>query len=255
MGDMKLQIHPLSSVLPSMPEEELNELAAHIKENGLREPITLYAGKILDGRHRYAACEMAGVEPKFVEFEGDDPAGFVRGKNVIRRHLTADQRAMFAASLVSAKAGDNQFGGRDQTIPTSVFEAAEKEGVSLIKTKRARRILTKGSKRLVDAVVNKKANLADAATVASLPKREQTALVRRGPKAIQEKAETMRRARGGLAAEAMVGRESDADGTGAANKPVLRVLDKFWETEGIGLEVYPPARPKRVFELIRRLFA
>jgi len=47
-------------------------MTVDIKENGLVEFIVLHEGKILDGRNRYNACNDAGVEPKFVEYEGED---------------------------------------------------------------------------------------------------------------------------------------------------------------------------------------
>lgn len=43
---------------------------ADIKTNGLSQPITLHNGFILDGGNRYRACMEAGIEPRFVEFEG-----------------------------------------------------------------------------------------------------------------------------------------------------------------------------------------
>jgi ParB family chromosome partitioning protein len=39
-----------------------------------RHPVVRYQGKILDGRNRLLACERAGVEPRFEDFEGDDAA-------------------------------------------------------------------------------------------------------------------------------------------------------------------------------------
>jgi ParB family chromosome partitioning protein len=54
--------------LPWMTEEELTALADDIKTNGLLQPITLFEGKILDGKCRYQACIMAGVQPTFEQY-------------------------------------------------------------------------------------------------------------------------------------------------------------------------------------------
>jgi hypothetical protein len=59
-----LPFHPLAKNFPLMNGSEFNELVADVKaNNGLHEPITLYQGKILDGRNRHRACLKAKVEP------------------------------------------------------------------------------------------------------------------------------------------------------------------------------------------------
>jgi hypothetical protein len=63
---------------------------------------------ILDGRNRYNACKMAGVEPHFEDF-GDvaDPLAAVVSLNLQRRHLDPSQRALIAAKLATMRRGDN----------------------------------------------------------------------------------------------------------------------------------------------------
>jgi hypothetical protein len=90
-------VHPAASLFPMMTEEELRELAEDIRLNGLRDPIVGMNGVILDGRNRLKACEMAGVEPHFRNYEGDDPYAFVISANVHRRNLTPSQLAAIAA--------------------------------------------------------------------------------------------------------------------------------------------------------------
>lgn len=92
------EFHPLCELLPVMQPEEFSELYSDIKKHGLLESIWLYEGKILDGRSRYQACLLAGVEPKFIQWQGDHetPLEFVIAKNLKRRHLTASQRAVVA---------------------------------------------------------------------------------------------------------------------------------------------------------------
>jgi len=97
--ELALQQHPLSAAFPAMPEQELAALALDIEEHGQREPGVLYEGMVLDGWHRYLACDKAGVEFEAVEFDGDDPVAFVLSKNLHRRHLSASQRA---AAVVAA---------------------------------------------------------------------------------------------------------------------------------------------------------
>ena len=69
------------------------ELAQDIQEVGLRNPLVVFEGQILHGRARYAACQHAGVEPRFVTFEGSslDAAKLLVSENFRRRHLLPNQ--------------------------------------------------------------------------------------------------------------------------------------------------------------------
>ena len=59
-----LELHPLCTLFPRVQGAEFDALVADIKTNGLRQPITLHNGMILDGGNRYAACVAAGMEPE-----------------------------------------------------------------------------------------------------------------------------------------------------------------------------------------------
>jgi len=92
-----IEAHPAADELPLIEGPEFDELVADIRKHGLIEPITTFKGQILDGRNRLRACEAAGVEPKFVEWDGKgDPEWWIFSKNIPRRHLTASQRAAYA---------------------------------------------------------------------------------------------------------------------------------------------------------------
>lgn len=101
--------HPLADTLPLLEGAEFDELVQSIKTHGQRDPITLYDGKILDGRNRYRACLAAGVEPIFEVLDPEDGqppsdemlAAYVYDRNVLRRQLTESQRALAAARLLS----------------------------------------------------------------------------------------------------------------------------------------------------------
>ena len=98
----KYEYHPAAQIFPLMAGEELKELAKDIKEHGLLEPITMIAGAVLDGRNRLMACKSAGIEPRFVEWDGSggSPTLYVIGKNIHRRHLTISQRAAIGVEML-----------------------------------------------------------------------------------------------------------------------------------------------------------
>jgi hypothetical protein len=100
MPRKKYPFHPACLIFPQLPPDELHELADDIRNHGLRNPIVLLGGKILDGRNRYLACGIAGVDPVFTDFTGDDPIRFVISQNLQRRHLTASQKAVVALDLL-----------------------------------------------------------------------------------------------------------------------------------------------------------
>jgi ParB-like nuclease domain len=101
----QLRFHPLADLFPLMEGEEFDALVADIKAHGLREPIVLLDGKILDGRNRYRACLAAGVEPtREKHFSAHHSTGealaFIISRNIHRRHLTAEQKRDLIAKLI-----------------------------------------------------------------------------------------------------------------------------------------------------------
>lgn len=90
-----LAVHPAAAVFPMLTDDELADLAADIRANGLLHPIVLDAdGVLIDGRNRLAACKLAGVEPTFTELNGHDPVAFILSSNIHRRQMTKGQAAM-----------------------------------------------------------------------------------------------------------------------------------------------------------------
>jgi hypothetical protein len=145
------EFHPFANAFPMMTDQEHAALVADIKASGLRELITRYDGKLLDGRNRDKACRELGIEPTYVEFDGDDAAAlaFVISRNLMRRQLTASQRAMVADKLTTLKLGQRK---SDTSKDVSQPEAAKLANASLPGTQRARTVRTKGTPELVAAV-------------------------------------------------------------------------------------------------------
>jgi hypothetical protein len=95
------RFHPACLAFPLLPDAELQELADDIKLRGLMNPVVLHQGQVLDGRNRLAACEIAGVAPRFTEWSGGgSPVEWVVSINLHRRHLSASQRAVVALDLL-----------------------------------------------------------------------------------------------------------------------------------------------------------
>ena len=129
-----------AAVFPMLPEDELAELAADIKANGLIHPIVLdETGALIDGRNRLAACRMAGVEPRFASLNGHDPVAYILSSNISRRNLTKGQRAMAVAHLCPETG-------------QSVRDAADMAGVGKSRVSQANTVL-RHAPELADAVM------------------------------------------------------------------------------------------------------
>lgn len=155
---MSYKIHPAAELFPQMSDEDFDALVADIKENGLRDPIVIWADdRLIDGRHRLKACKKLGIEPEVRQIGGDvDPYKFVVSTNLHRRHLTESQRSMVAGKRAKLQHGSNQHSGKsgeEGSIDLSTIEqAAELLKVSPKSVKRAREVLEHGSKDLITAV-------------------------------------------------------------------------------------------------------
>lgn len=100
-----MKIHPAAEMLPLLPEAELETLAQSIRAHGLKHPIVIHDGAVLDGRNRLLACKRAGVEPRFVEWtpaEGESPWDYVWATNAERRHLEAGTKAALGVKFETA---------------------------------------------------------------------------------------------------------------------------------------------------------
>lgn len=155
-----LPVHPLAGVFPLMAGAALADLTADVAINGLRHPVTLLDGAVLDGRSRLAACRTANVEPRFVNFTGKDPAPFIVVVNASQRHLDISQRAMVAAKL--SQLADSSVRPPDQTADwrvehvvsplMTIARAASLLNVSRSTIENARAVRSHGTRELVAEV-------------------------------------------------------------------------------------------------------
>ena len=148
------QAHPAAEMFPLLEGAEFDALVTDIREHGLREPITLHDGMVLDGRNRYRACHELSIEPATEPWDADGtPEAFVISKNLHRRHLNESQRAMIAARLATLRKGDvaSQVSG-DQIRPPSITEAADLLNVGKSTVIQAKKVLRDGEPQDIAAV-------------------------------------------------------------------------------------------------------
>jgi hypothetical protein len=139
MNVFDLPVHPAAAMFPMVSDDELDELAADIKANGLLHPIVISDGQIIDGRNRREACRRAGIaKPQTEDLNGHDPIAYIVSANINRRNLTKGQRAMALAKLypVPAKGGrgkkselssefSSRYLGEARTVLACLPEAAD----------------------------------------------------------------------------------------------------------------------------------
>ncbi|WTG23316.1 ParB/RepB/Spo0J family partition protein [Streptomyces decoyicus] len=151
----------MTALFPQLDEEELRALADDIQARGLIHPLVLDPqGRLLDGRGRLKACEIASVEPAFVTYEGSDPGGYVLSVNLRRRNITKGQAAMIAAKARS----DSEQGPRSESEHTT-RSVSEQTGISLGRISQSNTVLQHAAD-LVEAVIGGAMGLDEAYAIA-----------------------------------------------------------------------------------------
>jgi N6-adenosine-specific RNA methylase IME4 len=190
-----LPVYPAAGLFPMLDDEALVAMSQDIARHGLRHPIVLWRGQLLDGRNRREACRLADVAPEVISFEGDESAAlaFVASVNLRRRHLPASQAALIAAELLGSAQGPAPAqGGKRAAV------VADAAGVSTRSVEHGVRVLERGAPELVEAVREGSVPVHTAAALASLPQAEQVeALKGADPKAIKAAAKAIQRQEAG----------------------------------------------------------
>lgn len=182
-------VHPAAELFPMMNDDELAALAHDIKTNGLQQPVIMFGAQLLDGRNRWKACELVGVEVHLRDWSGKDAVAFVRSLNLHRRHLSAAQRAalavraepVYAAAAAEKQKDDgkakggahpkdgNRPKGKQDNGGRSLAQAAKETGASLDSAK-AMKAVARVAPEVIEMVQRGQvATVAEAKRVAALP--------------------------------------------------------------------------------------
>lgn len=103
-------VHPAAAIFPLMVGEEFDELVESIRRTRTVTPVEIHEGKLIDGRNRCRAIEELQLEGEAIDLPttewhpnaGESVEEHIFAVNVCRRHLTDDQRAVFATKLLPA---------------------------------------------------------------------------------------------------------------------------------------------------------
>jgi ParB-like chromosome segregation protein Spo0J len=187
-----IEIHPIANIFPTMAEGEFAALRDDIATHGQHEPIWLFDGSVIDGRHRLRACLALGIDAQARTYSGADPVGFIVSLNLHRRHLNESQRGMVAAKLAELPVGANQHA---QICAPSQTAAAELLNVSRRTVQSAAKVNASGAPELAQAVEQGAVSVSAAATIATLPVEQQGAIVSGGSGEIRKAAAEIRGAK------------------------------------------------------------
>lgn len=125
MSDQVKGIHPLCEVVLPMSKAEYELLRDGMKESGFHpnNPVILYKGYVLDGRHRLKAAEELNLKPIFAEYEGNEDSipQYIADMAIRQRNLSAGQRAAIASEVANIL--PNNEGSGNQVKSYSVSKA------------------------------------------------------------------------------------------------------------------------------------
>ncbi len=175
-----MEFHPLANLFPLLEGAEFTALAEDIRANGVREPVVLLDGKILDGRNRWRASQHVGVTAPTVEFDGDDAMAFVISLNLHRRHLNESQRAMVASKVASNSHGGDRRSDQAANLPVETqAKVAELLNVGERSVRHAVHVRSAGAPELVEAVEQGRITVSQASQIATRCDDEQQRIVSR----------------------------------------------------------------------------
>ena len=175
-------------LFPDMDPGDYEMLVSSIRDGGLLEPIAVWRGEVLDGRHRLRACLETGVEPRFVHLDDAiDPVQYVLAMNVARRHMDDSLRAVAAYRLsAGSKPGqprqEDKCANLHNTFTCTQGQAALLLRVSRRNVNHAAKVLSEGSTAaaaLRRALERGCIKVSDAANVVGQPAEVQEAALER----------------------------------------------------------------------------
>ena len=111
--ETETRVHEASLVHPDMSEDDFDALVVSVREQGVREAVRVIRREdvlwIVDGRHRWRAAQLAGVECPYVEVKDGDDFDVVWREmdSEVRRHSSARERVQVVLRLIGWEPTDD----------------------------------------------------------------------------------------------------------------------------------------------------
>ena len=174
--DRPYPISALAKAFPPLDPAQYAHLLTSISDRGLRNPITVWRGEIIDGVHRLKACIEAGVDPRYEFLEDDeDPYEYLADLNIAFRGMTQNQKALTAHLMSHYSTPGRPRSSDENSANLRSFtqgEAAKLLGVSPRLVSDASRVLSEGTTAVPavqEAVLRWRVSCSDASKVVGLP--------------------------------------------------------------------------------------
>jgi ParB-like chromosome segregation protein Spo0J len=119
-------------IVPPLMDEEYSQLEKNIMEDGIREPLVIWNGIIIDGNNRFKICAEHGIHFETVEKDLPDRQAAIKWITLNqfgRRNLSPGNRSILALRLepiFRERAKEKQKGGQGGVLlPLKSAEAIE----------------------------------------------------------------------------------------------------------------------------------
>ena len=133
----------LKSYIRPLKDEEYEKLKESILIEGIRDPLVVWQGILLDGHHRYKIAQELGLEYKIVEIELPNKEAvkeWIIKNQLGRRNLTEQEASYYRGKLYESRklrqGGDRKSKAQNVLLINTAEEIGKEYGVSHMTVKR-----------------------------------------------------------------------------------------------------------------------
>lgn len=195
-------------LIPALSADEYDQLEKNIISDGCREAVVVWNGVIVDGHNRHNICLDHNLPYKTASKDFDDRDSaklWIIDNQSGRRNINDFVRAelqLHKKAIIAARAKANQKGGQGGVLLSqnsveanpidTQKELAKAAGVSHDTIHKVEQIMESAGDELLTAVRAGAVSINAAATIATLPPKEQGVIVAKGDKAVKAKAKEIK---------------------------------------------------------------